>query len=239
MSNEDIKELMKERDKVLGILDKAQAEIEKVKDIIPRNVFDPIKWLKKYRPDLAKNTKLIDALTLAMSLSEKENKRRLRKKTFIEYKLEVNEPLREALVFVIEYYVKDYCGGELDSDRRSEGLDFQGKLLKGLYNSYMLYYGIRERSSPLILKLRPSELASIFVAFTQVVEDATDFPGDFEYEVEKFKTLKNFVGSGSIRKIKNTMIPKVTEDGSIEFEWETKEEDINLSGIKKAKEIKQ
>lgn len=231
MGNEDIKELMKERDKVLGILNKAQAEIEKVKDIIPRNVFDPIKWLEKNKPDLMKNQKLVDALMLAMKLSEKGYKKYLRRKTRVSYKVEVEAKEARFLQILIKYYVEDYCGGKLDHDEPSPELDYYGKVLKGIHYGNGFDY-IFEK--PLVLRLSPTEVTCLAYAFEQYIEDYKELVKDLQgWELEEFEgVVKTFKGILEKEVVKDSSItvPYVDDEGVLKFKFEYKEEKLRLVG---------
>lgn len=229
MSNEEIKKLMKERDKVLGILDNAQAEIEKVKDIIPRNVFDPIKWLKKNRPDLMKNQKLVDALMLAMKLSEKKYRKYLRRKTRVSYKVGVEAKEARSLRVMIKYYVEDYCSGKLDHDEPSPMLDYYGKVLKGIHYGNGFDY-IFEK--PLVLRLSPTEVTCLAYAFEQYIEDYKELVKDLQgWELEEFEgVVKTFKGilEKEVVKSSSTTVPYVDDEGVLKFRFEDKEEKLKL-----------
>lgn len=224
-------ELIKLRDKLSGLLASAQVELDKVKDLIPKNVFDPIKWLEKNRPDLMKNQKLVDALTLAMKLSEKESKKHLKRKTRVSYEIRVEPEEARSMRSLIKYYVEDYCGGKLDHDEPSPELDYYGKVLKGLNYFQGLDY---ISDNPLVLKLNPKEVACLIHAFGQYVEDNEEFVKDMEkWELEKFEgVVKTFKGilEKEVVKYSSTTVPYVDDEGVLKLKFEDKEEKLRLIG---------
>jgi len=218
------------KEELLAILKEAEKQINRIKDIIPKDVINPVKWIKKNRPDLASDKKLMASLQLAYDLLKPKLKKAMRKKTRVRYTLKLAKDEARAFRRVIEYYCEEYYWGSLDPEEPSDILDFTGRLLKGIYNSYMLYISGEHE-----LHLSQRELTAISVAINQFLSDILEEPESAKIEKDVIVTLDNWLKEGKIIKSLVTTIPYEDEEGKWRVQTKERVVETKISEIAKKK----